>query len=66
MITLPVEATDLVSVPVLQEELLLITYPAHPLAKKTSIAPADLDKQDFVLFETGSITLRLVEQFFAR
>ncbi|HET9192891.1 MAG TPA: LysR family transcriptional regulator [Vicinamibacterales bacterium] len=66
MITLPVEATDLVSVPVLQEELLLITYPAHPLAKKKSISPADLDKQDFVLFETGSITRRLVEQFFAR
>ena len=66
MITLPVEATDLVSVPVLEEELLLITYPAHPLAKKKSIAPADLDKQDFVLFETGSITRRLVESFFTR
>jgi DNA-binding transcriptional LysR family regulator len=66
MITLPVEATDLVSVPVLEEELLLITYPAHPLAKKKSIAPADLHKQDFVLFETGSITRRLVESFFAR
>jgi DNA-binding transcriptional LysR family regulator len=66
MISLPVEATDLVSVPVLEEELLLITYPAHPLAKKKSIAPADLDGQDFVLFETGSITRRLVESFFAR
>ena len=66
MITLPVEATDLVAVPVLEEELLLITYPAHPLAKKKSITPADLDKQDFVLFETGSITRRLVESFFAR
>ena len=66
MITLPVEATDLVAVPVLEEELLLITYPAHPLAKKKSIVPADLDKQDFVLFETGSITRRLVESFFTR
>ena len=66
MITLPVEATDLVSVPVLEEELLLITYPAHPLAKKKSITSADLHKQDFVLFETGSITRRLVESFFAR
>lgn len=66
MITLPVEATDLVSVPVLEEELLLVTYPAHPLAKKKSITAADLDKQDFVLFETGSITRRLVESFFAR
>jgi DNA-binding transcriptional LysR family regulator len=66
MITLPVEATDLVSVPVLEEELLLVTYPTHPLAKKKSIAPADLDRQDFVLFETGSVTRRLVESFFAR
>jgi LysR family transcriptional regulator, low CO2-responsive transcriptional regulator len=66
MITLPVEATDLVSVPVLEEELLLITYPTHPLAKKKSISPADLNRQDFVLFETGSITRRLVEGFFTR
>src|SRR5688500_2565354 len=66
MITLPVETTDLVSVPVLEEELLLITYPTHPLAKRKSIAPADLDRQNFVLFETGSITRRLVESFFAR
>ena len=66
MITLPVEAADLVSVPVLEEELLLITYPTHPLAKKKSILAADLDKQAFVLFETGSITRRLVESFFTR
>jgi DNA-binding transcriptional LysR family regulator len=66
MLTLPVDASDLVSVPVLEEELLLVTYPAHPLAKKKTITPADLDKQHFVLFETGSITRRLVEEFFAR
>ena len=66
LLTLPVEASDLVAVPVLREELLLITYPAHPFAKKKTITPLDLDKQPFVLFETGSITRRLVEQFFAR
>jgi DNA-binding transcriptional LysR family regulator len=66
MLTLPVEASDLVSVPVLEEELFLITYLTHPLAKKKAITPADLDKQPFVLFETGSITRRLVEEFFAR
>jgi DNA-binding transcriptional LysR family regulator len=66
MITLPVEATDLISVPVLEEELLLITYPTHALAKKKSIAPADLGEQAFVLFETGSITRQLVENFFTR
>lgn len=66
LLTLPVEASDLVSVPVLQEELLLITYPTHPLAKKKQIAPADLADQPFVLFETGSITRRLVGDLFER
>jgi DNA-binding transcriptional LysR family regulator len=66
LITLPVEANDLVSVPVLREELLLITYPAHPLAKKRQVTPADLTRQPFILFETGSITRRIVEQFFMR
>jgi DNA-binding transcriptional LysR family regulator len=66
LLTLPVEATDLISVPVLQEELLLITYPDHPLARKKTITPQDLDRQHFILFETGSITRRLVEGFFTR
>jgi DNA-binding transcriptional LysR family regulator len=66
LVTLPVEAGDMVSVPVLHEELLLITYPAHPLAMKRQIRPADLTRQPFILFEAGSITRRLVDQFFAR
>ncbi|HET9363194.1 MAG TPA: LysR family transcriptional regulator [Vicinamibacterales bacterium] len=66
LLTLPIEASDLVSVPLLEEELLLVTYPSHPLAAKKRIVPADLDKQPFVMFETGSITRRLVEEFFAR
>jgi DNA-binding transcriptional LysR family regulator len=66
LLTLPVEASDLVAVPALEEELLLITYPSHPLAKKKTIVPSDLDKQSFILFETGSITRRLVDEFFTR
>ncbi len=66
LVTLPVEATDLVSEPVLEEELLLVTYPAHPLARKRRILPADLHRQPFVLFEAGSVTRRLVDQFFGR
>jgi DNA-binding transcriptional LysR family regulator len=66
MVTLPVEAADLVSVPVLQEELLLITYPGHPLAKKRQIHPGDLNKEPFILFEAGSVTRRLVDEFFTR
>src|SRR3954464_7122684 len=66
LITLPVDATDLISVPVLQEELLLITYPDHPLAKKKSITPADLSRQHFIVFETGSITRKPHPEFFTR
>src|SRR6187431_353927 len=32
LLTLPIDASDLVSVPVLEEELLVATYPNHPLA----------------------------------
>jgi DNA-binding transcriptional LysR family regulator len=66
LITLPVDAADLVAVPVLEEELLLVTYPAHPLARKKPITPADLNRQHFIVFETGSITRTLVEDFFTR
>src|SRR4029077_16861636 len=38
-LTLPIDATDMVSVPVLEEELLVATYPNHPLAMKRRIAP---------------------------
>jgi DNA-binding transcriptional LysR family regulator len=64
LLSLPVEVDDLVSKPVLEEELLLVTYPTHPLAARKSIAPRDLAGQAWVLFETGSITRRLVESFF--
>lgn len=66
LVTLPVDAADLEAVPVLEEELLLVTYPSHPLAKQREITPADLTRQPFILFETGSITRRLVEDFFTR
>jgi DNA-binding transcriptional LysR family regulator len=66
LLTLPVEANDLVSVPLMQEELLLVTYPTHPLGKKTRVVPADLAEQPFILFETGSVTRHVVEEFFSR
>src|ERR1700741_1311798 len=66
LLTLPIDASDMVSVPVLEEELLVATYPNHPLAMKRRIAPADLNRQPFILFETGSITRRLVDEFFTR
>jgi DNA-binding transcriptional LysR family regulator len=64
LLTLPVDESDLITVPVLREELLLLTMPTHPLAKLKRILPADLSGQPFVLFELGSATRRVIDSFF--
>ena len=64
LLTLPVDSPDLVSVPVLEEELLLVGDAKHPLARRKKIAPADLAGQPFVLFESGSNSRRVVDEFF--
>jgi len=64
LLTLPVDESDLVAVPVLREELLLVTMPTHPLAKKRRIAPQDLAGEPFVLFEPGSATRKVIDAFF--
>ena len=43
-----------------------MTYPSHPFAKKKAITPADLTREHFIVFEAGSITRKLVEEFFTR
>jgi DNA-binding transcriptional LysR family regulator len=64
LLTLPIDDPNLVTVPVLREELLLITAPTHPLAKRRQIAPRDLSGQPFVLFEAGSNSRKAIEAFF--
>jgi len=65
LLTLPVEESDLVTVPVLREELLLVTPPTHPLARRRRVAPKDLAGLPFVLFEIGSATRKVIDSFFA-
>ena len=64
LLTLPVEEADLVTLPVLREELLLVTMPGHPLAKRKKITAQDLAGEPFVLFEAGSGTRRVIDRFF--
>jgi DNA-binding transcriptional LysR family regulator len=63
-LTLPVEGADLVTTPVMHEELMLVTAAKHPLSRKRKILPQDLVRQPFVLFESGSNTRRAIEEFF--
>ena len=64
LLTLPIEQPDLVTVPVLQEELLVVTAAKHPLSRKKKVLPQDLVRQPFVLFESGSNTRRSIDEFF--
>ena len=66
LLTLPIEGPDLVTLPVLKEELLVVTAPNHPLSRRRKITPQDLVLQQFVLFETGSNTRRALDEFFLR
>ena len=65
LLTLPVAETDLVTVPALREELLLVTAPTHPLAKRRKVLARDLAGLPFVLFEQGSATRKVIDNFFA-
>jgi DNA-binding transcriptional LysR family regulator len=65
LLTLPVDESDLVTVPALREELLLMTTPKHALARRRIVTAQDLAEQPFVLFEAGSATRRVIDRFFA-
>jgi DNA-binding transcriptional LysR family regulator len=64
LLTLPVEESDLITVPVLREELLLVTMPTHALAQKKRVEPQELAGEPFVLFEPGSATRRVIDSMF--
>jgi DNA-binding transcriptional LysR family regulator len=64
LLTLPVEESDLITVPVLREELLVLTMPTHRLARQKRIGPQDLAEEPFILFEAGSATRRVIDSFF--
>ena len=66
LLTLPIHDSALVTVPVIEEELLVVMPPGHPLAAERTIAAAALVRQPFILFETGSNTRRVIDEFFAR
>jgi len=65
LLTLPVEDADMITVPVLREELLLITTPTHAVARRRKASAKDLAGLPFILFELGSATRKVIDNFFA-
>lgn len=66
LLTLPLDDPNLVTVPVMREELLLVTASNHALAGRRRVTPQDLVRLPFVLFEAGSNTRRVLDEFFLR
>ena len=66
LLTLPIDEPDLVTVPVIREEMMLLTYPSHPLAKRNRVEPQELVRQPFVLYEPGSNTRRVIDELFIK
>lgn len=66
LLTLPIDDPQLVSEPLLREELVLVMSPVHALARRARVQAHDLAALDFILFETGSNTRRVIDQFFTR
>jgi DNA-binding transcriptional LysR family regulator len=65
LLTLPIAGTDMEVRSAIREELVVVTAPKHPLTQQHVIEAQSLADHPLVLFEPGSNTRILVDQFFA-
>lgn len=65
LLTLPIVARDLEVVPVLKEEMVVVTAPRHPLSKRREVDARALGRFPLILYESGSNTRKVIDQFFA-
>ena len=61
----PVDQDGLVSFPYTNDEVVLVSSAAHPLARKGQASVADIDGQPFVMREPGSATRKAAEDSLA-
>jgi len=64
LLTLPINARDLEVLPVMKEEMVVVTTPGHPLSREKTIDPKALGKFPLILYEAGSNTRKVLDQFF--
>jgi DNA-binding transcriptional LysR family regulator len=62
LMTLPIVAKDLEVVPVLREEMVVVTAPGHPLPRRRAVDPKDLGRFPMILYEAGSNTRKVQDQ----
>ena len=62
-ISYPVEHKKLALREVLEDKLVIIAPPDHPLAHKENLKPKDLTGQNFIMHERESAPRRAIEEF---
>jgi len=66
LVSLPVEATDVITEMLRSDKLVAAMSPRHPLARMKSIDPNQLCEQPLILGEKGGNTRRLIDLFFEK
>jgi DNA-binding transcriptional LysR family regulator len=64
LLTLPIVGADLEVLPVLREEMLVITPKNHLLTRTRSVDAQSLARHPLILFERGSNTRKVVDDYF--
>ena len=62
-ISYPVEHPKLMLKEVLEDQLVIITSPDHPLTRKQTLAPRDLEDELLIMHETGSAPHKALEEY---
>jgi LysR family transcriptional regulator, low CO2-responsive transcriptional regulator len=65
LLTLPLAERDMEVVPVLKEEMVVVTAPGHPLARLRSVDAPAIARFPLILYEAGSNSRRVQDRLFA-
>ncbi len=64
LLTLPIVGADLEVHPVLKDEMVVVTSGTHVLTRERTVDPKKLGRYPLVLFESGSNTRKVLDDFF--
>ncbi|HVN79825.1 MAG TPA: LysR family transcriptional regulator [Terriglobia bacterium] len=63
IVTLPVVSKDLVTIPISEDELWLITSPSHPLASRSAVGLAEMIGYPMIFHKVGTTRDRIMKHF---
>ena len=63
IVTLPVVNKDLVTIPISEDELWLITSPSHPLASRSAVGLAEMINYPMIFHKVGTTRDRIMKHF---